>query len=179
MHSSSSIDLAKSKSSLSDEILRWALGFGRLLIIIVEIVAFSAFIYRFVLDRQLVDLNDEIKAKQAIVKSQKEREIEYRNLQERLATVKTITHVGNTKTTLFNDLISTTPPEITYENFTVENDELKVTINISSIPALTKYINNLQEYKQIESVTVTGIDNSSGTNTVSVSLIAKLKGNNK
>jgi len=176
MSSSSSIDLAKGKSTLSDDILKWALGFGRLLIIIVEVVAFSAFIYRFALDRELVDLNDKIKAEQAIVNSLKDRETEYRNLQERITTAKKITNTGNSKTKLFNDLIILTPPEITYENFTVGNNELKIIINISAIPALTTYINSLQEYEQITSVAVTQIDNSSGTNTVSVSLLAKLKG---
>lgn len=176
MHSSSSIDLAKGKSTLGDNIIRWALGFGRFLIIVVEIVAFSAFIYRFVLDRELVDLNDKIKAEEAIVKSLKDREAEYRNLQQRIATVKTINNTGNAKLTLLNDIIALTPQEITYDSFIADGDQIKVTINISSIPALTTYIEELQEYKQIASVTVTGIDNSSGTNTVSVDLVAKLKG---
>lgn len=176
MRTSSSIDLAKGKSSLGDNVIKWALGFGRFLIIVVEIVAFSAFIYRFVLDRELVDLNDKIKAEEAIVRSLQEREAEYRNLQERIADVKTITSSGNTKLTLFNDIIALTPQEVTYESFIAENDELKITINISSIPALTTYKKSLEEHNQIASVTVTGIDNSSGSNTVSVDLVAKLKG---
>ena len=61
MRTGSSIDLVKGKSSLGDNVITWALGFGRFLIIAVEIVAFSAFIYRFVLDRELVDLNDKIR----------------------------------------------------------------------------------------------------------------------
>ena len=176
MPSSSSIDLAKKKSTLGDDILRWALGFGRLLIILVEIVAFSAFIYRFALDRELVDLNDKIKAEQAIVGSLKDREVEYRNLQQRISTVRKITDEGNTKLTLFNDIIALTPEEIKYDSFVVDKDELKITINISTIPALTEYINSLQEYDQIASVTITGIDNSSGANTVNVEFVAKLKG---
>ena len=176
MHSGSSIDLAKGKSNLGDDIIRWALGFGRLLIILVEIVAFSAFIYRFVLDREIVDLNDEIKSKQAIVKSLEDNEADYRNLQNRIADIKRITNNENTKLKLLNDVVEFTPPEIAYENFLAEGDELKITINLASIPALTTYIDSLQKYDQIESVIVTGIDNSSGTNTISVEMIAKLKG---
>jgi hypothetical protein len=177
--SSSSIDLAKGKSNLSDDIIRWALGFGRLLIIIVEIVAFSAFIYRFVLDRELIDLNDKIKAEEAIVRSLKESEAEYRNLQQRIADAKTITNTGNTKVNIFNDVISLTPSEITYQNFTVEDDILRISVNISTIPSLTTYVKALQEYEQVASVVVTGIDNSSGTNTVSVELVARLNGETK
>ena len=176
MRSGSSIDLTKDKSTLSDEVLRWALGFGRFLIIVVEIVAFSAFIYRFVLDRELVDLNDKIKGEQAIVTSLKEREDEYRNLQERIIKAREISTTGNTKLKLLNDIIAFTPAEVTYETFIADKQRLQLTVNITSIPALTTYVKSLQEYNQIASVTITGIDNSAGTNSVKVDLEAKLKG---
>lgn len=176
MHSSGSIDLGKKQSTMSDDIIKWALSFGRLLIIVVEIVAFSAFLYRFVLDRELVDLNDKIKGEQAIVLSLDEREAEFRNLHERLSTVKTINTTGNSKLKIFNDIIAFTPTEITYSAFVINNEKLLLEINISSIPAFTKYKDSLQEYNQINSVTVTGIDNSAGTNTVKVTIEAKLKG---
>jgi len=179
MPTNSSIDLAKGKSTLTDDLVRWALGFGRVLIIIVEIVAFSAFIYRFVLDRQLVDLNDKIKGEQAIVASLKDREAEYRNLQERIAKVKNITTTGNSKLKLVNDIIAFTPEQITYGNILAEDNKLQLTINVSSVPELTTYINYLQKYDQIESVTITGIDNSSGVSFVKVDLEAKLKGGSK
>lgn len=176
MPSGSSIDLAKRKSNLSDDIVKWALSFGRLLIIVVEIVAFSAFIYRFTLDRQLVDLNDKIKAEQAIVESLKEREQEYRNLQQRITTVKIIDTTGNSKLNIFNDIIEFTPEEIKYNSFKTDKDQLFISVNISSIPSLTEYINSLKEYDKIASVTITGIDNSSGANTVNVEFVIKLKG---
>lgn len=179
MGSKSSIDLAKSKPTLSDEIIRWALGFGRLLIIIVEIIAFSAFIYRFVLDRELIDLNDDIKAKQAIVESTKEREAQYRNLQERLADINQITTTGNTKITLLNEIIEFTPEVITYDSFIAKEDRLSLIINLTSIPAITEYIDALQENDQITSVIVTGIDNSAGSNAIKIEMEAKLKGDVK
>jgi hypothetical protein len=179
MPTSSSIDLAKGKSTLSDDLIRWALGFGRFLIIIVEIIAFSAFIYRFVLDRELVDLNDKIKGEQAIVASLKDRENEYRNLQERIAKIKNVSSTGNTKVELINDIIASTPEQIEYGNILAEDDKLLLTINVSSVPELTRYINFLQEYEQIESAIITGIDNSSGVSFVKVDLDAKLKGNYK
>jgi hypothetical protein len=176
MPTNNSIDLAKGKSTLSDDLVRWALGFGRVLIIIVEIVAFSAFIYRFVLDRELVDLNDKIKGEQAIVASLKDREAEYRNLQERIARVKNITTTGNTKLKLLNDIVASTPQQITYGSILAEDNKLLLTINVSSVPELSIYIDYLQKYDQIESVIITGIDNSSGVSFVKVDLEAKLKG---
>ena len=179
MHSSSSIDLAKKQTPLSDEIIKWALSFGRLLIIIVEIVAFTAFISRFWLDRELVDLNDKIQGEQAIIDSLSERENEFRNLHERLATVKTIDTKGNTGLIILNDITEFTPPEITYNSFILEKDDLTIEVNITKIPPFTKYFETLQEYKQINSVAITGIDNSSGTNSVKITIQAKVKSDNK
>lgn len=176
MPSSGSIDLVKKKSSLTDELVRWSLSFGRLLIILVEIVAFSAFIYRFSLDRQLVDLNDKIKQERAILTATKERETIYRSLQERIATVKRSSTTGNLNNKLLNDIVSFTPPEITYNTFSASDGKLNLEINVTSIPALTEFVKSLQSYPQIISVAITGIDNSSGDNSVKVTINAKLKG---
>lgn len=176
MRSSDSIDLVKAKPNLIDELVKWALTFGRLLIIIVEIVAFSAFIYRFALDRKLVDLNDKIKNEQAIIASTRERENIYRSLQERITTAEKISTTGNTNIKLLNDIVSITPAEITYNSFSVENNNLNLEVDVASIPRLTEFLKQLREFPQIISVGITGIDNSSGTNTVKVSIVAKLKG---
>ena len=88
---SPSINLAKRKTNIVDDLTKWALTFGRLLVIIVEIIAFSAFIYRFYLDRLINDLNDEIEGKQAIVASLNTQEELYRNTQARIALAKELT----------------------------------------------------------------------------------------
>ena len=57
-----SINLVKSrKPHFLDRFITWALNAGRLLVIITETVALSAFLFRFGLDREIVDLNDKIK----------------------------------------------------------------------------------------------------------------------
>ncbi len=177
MPPSGSIDLVKKKSSLTDELVRWSLSFGRLLIILVEVVAFTAFIYRFSLDRQLSDLNDKIKQEQAIIVATKQREETYRSLQERIATVKKSSTTGNAYEKLLNDIVAFTPPEITYNTFFVENGKLNMEIYVSSISSLTAFVKSLQNYPQVDSVTITSIDNNSGENAVKVTLNIKLKGN--
>lgn len=176
MAKSAQIDLVKGKSTMTDELMKWALSFGRLLIIVVEIVAFSAFIYRFVLDRQIIDLNDKIKMEQAIIESSKEQENTFRDLQERLSTVKKITTNGNSAPKMTKDIVSNTPPEISYNSINVNKEKIDMVINISTYPALTTYIKNLKENPNIASVNITGIDNSSGGNLITVTLTAKFKG---
>ncbi|HCS79450.1 TPA: hypothetical protein DIV55_06990, partial [Patescibacteria group bacterium] len=54
-------------ASLVGRILRWSLIYGRYIIVSTEIIVLLAFIYRFSLDRQITDLNEEIEQKSAIV----------------------------------------------------------------------------------------------------------------
>ena len=70
---------------MANQIVNWALTIGRVLIIIVEIIALSAFIYRFILDNELRDINSKIKQEQEILSTQAQKEATYRNLQDRLS----------------------------------------------------------------------------------------------
>ena len=179
MPKTNQIDLIKGKASLTDEIIKWALSFGRLLIILVEIVAFSAFIYRFVLDRQIIDLNDKIEDEQAIIESSRTQETTYRNLHERLATVKKVTASGNRAPRIVREVIEKTPPEISYNSINITESKLDLSVNVSSFPALTSYTKILKEYPEIGSVVITGIDNSSGGSIIKVTLTATLKGDSE
>ena len=175
MQASASIDLVKNKANILDEILKWALNFGRLLVIIVEIVAFSSFIYRFSLDRTLIDLNDKIKNEQAIVESIKENEAIYRNLQGRLLIAKKVSAQGSMNHKILNNIVNLTPDQITFNSFSIENNEILIESNVGSISSLTNFINSLKDYKEIGLVTITNIENQPQTNTVTVSIKATLK----
>jgi len=172
---SSSIDLIKNKSNLTDELIKWALTFGRLLIILVEIVAFSAFIYRFSLDRKIIDLNDKIKQSQAIIASTKTREDTYRSLQERIATIEMVSTTGNVSEKILNDIINITPPEISYRSLLIEDEKIDMEIDVISVSALTSFMQSLKDYPQISSVTIVGIDNESSSNSIIVKINIRLK----
>ena len=173
--SKQSIDLIKNKSNPLDDVLKWALSFGRLLVIIVEIVAFSAFIYRFTLDRQYVDLNDKIKSEQAIIEASKSQEMKFRNLQQRLATINQIDTNGNKIYQIINDVIAFTPAEITFNSMSVDENEIKIDANIQSISSLTSFMNSLKEYPSVLTANITSIQNRSQTNSVNVLIEVKLK----
>ena len=176
MQSSASINLIKSKSNIIDDILRWALSVGRLLIILTEIVAFSTFIYRFTLDRTLIDLHDKIEQEQAIVASLKDREVTYRNLQGRLNDAAEISTNGNKNVKILNDLIEATPSEITFNSFEIGENKVSIDSNIQSISSLTNFLAIIRDYPETSSVTIDRIDNQSLTNSVNVLITIKLKG---
>lgn len=175
MQSSASINLIKTKTSVLDDILKWALSVGRLLIILTELVAFTTFIYRFSLDRTLIDLHETIKQEQEIVASLKDKEAEYRNLQERLADIKNVSTYGNRNSKILADVINETPNDITFNSFKIENNTAEIDTNIQSISSLTNFLTILRDYPQSSSVSIERIDNQSLTNSINVIIVIKLK----
>ncbi len=178
MQSSASINLIKTKINILDEVLKWALTVGRLLIIITELVAFTTFIYRFSLDRQLIDLHEKINQEQAIVASLKDREALYRNLQERIKEVSRISNSGGRNVKIFNDIAKLTPPQISFNSFEIENNQIAIDANVQSISSLSNFLSLLREYQETSSVSIDRIDNQSQTSGINVIISVKLKGSN-
>lgn len=179
MQSSASINLLKNKENFLDEALKWALTVGRLLVIIAEIVAFSSFIYRFSLDRTLIDLHSKIKQEQAVVASLRDQEGRYRNLQERIALATKVSTNDTKNVQIFNDIAKITPIDITYNSFVLSNNDIRIDANVRSITSLTKFIDSLKKYPQISSVNIDRIRNKTASSSIDVFISAKLKRSSK
>lgn len=156
----SSINLIKNKQiPLFDKFMNWALTVGRLIIILTEIVAVLAFIYRFSLDERLIDLHSAIKQKQAIISLLKQDENKYRNLQDRIALASDLSE-KNTKTNkIVLDIISLIPQGVKINSLTFNKDRIMINSNINSVPSLTDFINLLKDYPDIKSVSIDNIEN--------------------
>src|ERR1035437_1656186 len=112
---SASINLLGSKNKTLDLVVSWALTIGRVLVIVVELVALGAFLYRFSLDNQLQDLRTQIKQEQAIVVYQKTSENNYRNLQDRLAQISSVSKESENNLNIFNDIVTLAPSGLTFK----------------------------------------------------------------
>ena len=73
-----------------NKFLQWTLTFGRYIIVGTEIIVLVVFFSRFKLDRELVDLHEQIKQKEAIVKFNHEFEKKARTIQNQLKEIKTL-----------------------------------------------------------------------------------------
>jgi Tfp pilus assembly protein PilN len=175
MQSSASINLLKGRVNWLDQALKWALSVGRLLIIIVEFLAFGTFVLRFSLDRTLIDLGDKIKQEQAIVASLKDREETYRNLQERLMVASTVSDQADTNVKIVQDVFDMTPPEIKYDNFLIQGGRITIQAKVHSTPALSSFLSSLRNYENISSVSVDSIGNKTSDGALTVGITALLK----
>lgn len=171
----SSINLVKNKVSILDQFIKWALTIGRGLVIAVEIVALSTFLYRFVLDRQIIDTREKIQQQQAIVEYLKVREEEYRNVQERILLTKDVSPQAPEKTKILGDITSFTPPDMTINSFSISEDSLRITVDVLSISSLTQFVNSLKTYKIIETISVDRIENKSSLSAISVNITCFLR----
>lgn len=158
--SGSSINLIKNKHvSFLDKFMSWALTVGRLIVIITEIVAVAAFIYRFSLDERLSDLHSVIKQKQIIVSLLKQDENKYRNLQSRLALASTVQEKFAKTNKIILDIIDKASDGIDINNFVLNKDRINIDANVGSTSTLKNFINSLKNYPDIKSINIDNIEN--------------------
>lgn len=159
-NTSSSINLIKNKQiPLFDKFMNWALTVGRLIIILTEIVAVLAFIYRFSLDERLIDLHSGIKQKQALISLLKQDEDRYRNLQDRIALASDLSEKNTKTNTIVLDIIDLIPQGTKINSLTFNKDRITINANTNSVSSLTDFINILKNYPDIKSVSIDSIEN--------------------
>jgi hypothetical protein len=170
-----SINLVKDKQiPLFDKFTNWVLTVGRLIVIITEIVAVIAFIYRFSLDEKLVNLHSAIKQKQNIVSILRNDESKYRNLQDRIALAASFSEKGAKASQAITDIISLIPSQTIVNNLIINKDKATININTSSVLSLADFINSLKNYNGIKSISIDNIENKPSVG-LSVSVTTTLK----
>lgn len=171
-----SINLLKNdRNEMLNQVINWALTIGRVLVIVVELVALTAFLYRFSLDNQLQDLHTKIKQQQAIVSFQKENEDTYRNLQDRLSIASNFAGAGEKNVKIFKDIIGFAPNGMTFNNVSLFENGIKIEANVNSVIPLSAFINSLKAYPEADTVSINKIENKTSSAIITVSISVTLK----
>jgi len=155
-----SINLVKNKQiPLFDKFMNWTLTIGRLIIIITEVVAVSAFVYRFSLDEKLVDLRSAIKQQQNIISVLKNDENKYRNLQDRIALASTFSTKATNSNQTITDIVSLIPNQVKINDLILNKDRINISVDVVSVSSLEDFIDSLRSYPNIKSISVDNIEN--------------------
>lgn len=170
--------LRKKELSPIDEFIKWALTIGRLIVILTEIIALSAFLYRFSLDRQLIDLHGKIKQEERVVAMLKDNENEYRALQEKLLNISKFEAKGEDTITSLVDVFSFASSDMTINSFTLGGNSAKIEATMYSVSALSNFINALKEYPRADSVSLDRIEKKTSNGIISVSITVAFKEKN-
>lgn len=171
-----SINLVKSdKGDLLERVINWLLSVGRILVIITELVALGAFLWRFGLDQQVIDLHSKIKQKQAIVAAFKKNEDEYRNLQDRLSIAAAFASASEKKFNTYREILALAPSGIAFSKLAQSSNTVSMEINVNSVSSLSSFVYALKSHQNIESVSIDKIETKTSKAVIVVGISATLK----
>ncbi len=132
------------EKSPAGKFLKWALSFGRYIVIFTELIVLLAFFSRFYFDRKLSDLHESIAQKQAIVESASDLEKQAREIQGRLAAAKTILLEDVPAQAMLINLGQATPSDIVYNTVYITTTSVAITATANSVASLGVFLANLR-----------------------------------
>ena len=149
------------ETGILGQLIPWTLSVGRYVVVFVELIVISAFLYRFGLDRQLTDLNEKIKQKQAIVSSYGDLEAKFKQVQGQLQKIKT-TDEGSVKIDEILDHIGQiTPIDAAYDSIIINQKEVILQGRVLSEAGLATLLTKAQTSQVFGDVRLENV--SSGT----------------
>ena len=168
--------LKKQGNSTLDTILHFAVTGGRFIIILTETIALAAFLYRFTLDRQIIDLRDEIRANAAIVSQYESLEQDYRGIQDRIQQAGVLSKEAPMLPGLFSGIIEKGNGRVTFTSVLISVDTIRMEADASSVAALNEFVTALRSDPLIEEVSIDRIENRTSNALISVAISAQIKG---
>lgn len=137
--------------------LKWALDFGRYIIVFTELLVMIAFFSRFKLDRDLAELQEEIKNKQNVIVASQELEKEVRFLQQRLDLIKKYQKQTGSSQLALNNFSQIIPLDVFLSRLDIDQTEVSFTGTSLSYAGLATFINGLQKSPVFERVDFTSV----------------------
>lgn len=155
---------SENPNSFSSRLIKWSTTTGRVVIIFTELIVVCAFISRFWLDRKNSDLSEILRQKTAILQSTQTFEAEFKQLQQKLSSIK-VSYASQPKyDQQLASLIKSTPEEIYYKDISLSQDEKTLqTVVVSDLIAyrediIVNFITNLMVNPDIKQVDIKRIE---------------------
>ena len=106
----------------------------------------------FKLDRDLTNITEDIKQKQAIITSSTDLEKEFRLLQKRLITIETLNKNRYEANKVLSFLTELTPVGVQIDNLNLAENEIALNANANSEFSLASFLSNLKNSPEIKTV---------------------------
>lgn len=141
-------------------IMRWAVGAGRHIIIFTELIVIVSFFSRFVLDRQLTDLNSSIQQKQSIIESYGDLESSFRMAQQQEKDIQAILGQQG-RLEVFQLLSQITPPDVKYSSISLSGGNLSLVGKAGSLQTLIVLVENAKRNPAFQRISVGRLESGS------------------
>ncbi len=159
--------------TLGKKLTTWVINVGRVIIIGTELLAFSVFVGRIKLDRDLTDLTSDLENQIVILENVAEFEQDFRDLQEQLQTIKNLRE-GQTQTSDTVSLVSSLlPQDVVLTGLTLQPSESYLMAKTNSATAFAETIQKLKNSPEIGKIALTSGRFEAKENTYHFSLTVK------
>lgn len=126
------------------KLLKWALTVGRHIVILTELIVILAFLSRFKFDRDLTDISEEVKQKQAIAANSAKFEQEFRLLQNRLVNIEQLRKNQPATDLTIDTVASLLPFDVYLSDLTVANNQITLNAIALSEAGIAMFVKNLK-----------------------------------
>ena len=154
-------------------ILNWTLSVGRYVVIFTQLVVILSFATRFVLDRQVTDLNTTINQKRIAIESYQDLEKRFLFIQKQITDIKQLKQESNLME-IFPLLNETIPANIILDDLTIRPNEVVFSGAALSQTSLNVLVNNVKLSPHFDSVSIGKIE-SRGENAPGLAFDIKAK----
>lgn len=173
------------QEKLYSKLIKWALSSGRFIVIFVEIITISAFVYRYKLDADLEDIQNQINGNVPYITSLKGDEILIKNTQFQISSIIKLKTEKADFISPLKTLTKIIPLSIKLTNISFDRSQTypKVTLSITgqspSNLELSVFIKKLQQSPDFSDINLTNISFETQTNfTITGNLTGKKSGIN-
>jgi len=129
--------------------LKWLLNVGRWIVIVTEMIVIIAFLSRFKLDRDLTNLNETVKQKQAIVNASSDFEKDFLFLQKRLSTIEGLKQNQLEVDKILGIFSQVTPAGIQLSNLSLNDRNISLTAIADSEVTFAVFLQNLKQEEKL------------------------------
>lgn len=143
--------------SVSEQLLSWALSYGRYIIIITQITVLSVFFMRFKLDRDHTDLKESVSQKQAIIESISDLETEIRSTQQKLSDIAKISNNQHSIPHILTYLQDNTPTDTVYKTLSISGERIYLVASTPNLKSFSYLLMQLQMEDRFREVTLEDI----------------------
>lgn len=155
--------------------LKWALTFGRYIVIFTELIVIIAFVFRFKLDKDLVNLQTEIKKNQSIIDSLQELENNVAHTHKQLNLVKTTEEEKLNPSAIIDEISKYTPLDVVFSSLNITEEDITVEGDSYSKNGLNTFLYGMQSSELFSDINLDSIASKGIANpTINFQFSAKL-----
>lgn len=138
-------------------ILNWTLSVGRYVVIFTQLVVILSFSTRFILDRQVTDLNATINQKKTAIESYEDLEKRFLFIQKQITDIKQLQQESNLME-IFPILNETIPSNVILNDLTIRSSEVVFSGTALSQTSLNILVNNVKLSPHFDNVSIGKIE---------------------